>query len=254
MFLLRTLRRAPLIQFTRPAVGTARTAPCRPSVRAKFQITCLRFETNSTRNAVTNATKGGASSQPPGPKLAYGERLCVYHSGTTRITFLSCLKLSTLFIFVFFGFVVTPAYYQKEGLSPTVTRAVLSAVVPLAFVAYTTSPFVTFIHMRLPPFARQSEEMLRRYVRTIPPQTELQITTMSFIAKPRVSTVKLSELVPAKRRFGIVTLTRDTTAENAGRKWYMFRAVRDFNVGLDGGTARLPWVWESIRKSIAARQ
>ncbi|TRX88771.1 hypothetical protein FHL15_010341 [Xylaria flabelliformis] len=148
----------------------------------------------------------------------YPSKLCVYHAGTGRITFLASVKLSTLFIFAFFGFVVTPAYYNNEGLSPNVVRTALCAVVPLAFVAHTTSPFVTFIHMRLPPFARQSEDMLRRYVRTLPPQTELNITTMSIIAKPRVSTVKLSDLAPVSRRFSIVNLARDTASENAIRK------------------------------------
>lgn len=33
------------------------------------------------------------------------------------------MKLSTLFIFAFFGFIVTPTYYEKEGLSPTVARS-----------------------------------------------------------------------------------------------------------------------------------
>ena len=49
--------------------------------------------------------------------------MCIYHAGTGRTIFLACLKLSTLFIFVFFGFVVTPAYYDKEGFSPTVARS-----------------------------------------------------------------------------------------------------------------------------------
>ncbi len=52
---------------------------------------------------------------------AFPERLCVYHAGTVRTTFLASLKLSTIFIFVFFGFVVTPAYFKKEGLSVTIT-------------------------------------------------------------------------------------------------------------------------------------
>lgn len=104
--------------------------------------------------------------------------------------------------------------------------------------------------MRLPPFARQSEEMLRRYVRNLPPQTELEITTMSFIAKPRMSTVKISDLVPVSRRYGIVNLARDTTAENAARKWYMFRAVGNFNVQSRSGVKKAPWVWDVIWKTI----
>jgi hypothetical protein len=124
----------------------------------------------------------------------------------------------------------------------------------LIFVAYITSPFVAFVHMRLPPFARQSEEMLRRYIRTIPPQTELDITTMSLIAKPRVSTVRLSELMSVSRRYGIVNLARDTVAENATRKWYRFRAVGNFSVQQTSRTVKAPWAWEMIRDAIVARQ
>lgn len=103
--------------------------------------------------------------------------------------------------------------------------------------------------MRLPPFARQSEDMLRRFVRTLPPHTELEITTMSLIAKPRASRVKLSDLRPVSRRFGIVNLARDTAAENVARKWYMFRAVGDFSAQ-NNTVKRVPWVWESIMKSL----
>ncbi|XXH05466.1 hypothetical protein Hte_011893 [Hypoxylon texense] len=194
--------------------------------------------------------------------IAYPERLCVYHAGTGRITFLACLKISTLFIFVFFGFVVTPAYFDKEGLSPTVFRSqstvmptlltnpstTLSAIVPLLFVAYTTSPFVSFVHLRLPPFARQSEDLLRRFAaRKLPPGAELDVTTMSLIAKPRASRVRVADLRRVSRRLGIVNLARDAAAENAARRWYMFRAVADFSAQPSANTVkRAPWVWESI--------
>lgn len=39
------------------------------------------------------------------------------------MTFLACLKVSTLFIFTFFAFVVTPLYLEREGLSTTVLRS-----------------------------------------------------------------------------------------------------------------------------------
>lgn len=123
----------------------------------------------------------------------------------------------------------------------------------MVFVAYTTAPFVSFVHMRLPPFARQSEEMLRRFVRTLPPHTELDITTMSFIAKPRVSKVKLSDLRKTNERVGIVNLACDTAAENAARKWYMYRAVAKFNAQ-SNTVSRAPWVWESILSAIGKRQ
>ncbi|RYP43941.1 hypothetical protein DL768_009538 [Monosporascus sp. mg162] len=184
---------------------------------------------------------------------AYPERLCIYHAGTGRTTFLACLKLSTLFIFAFFGFVVTPAYFDKEGFSVSVARTTASALVPLIFVAYTTSPFVSFIHIRLPPFARQSEEMLRRFVQNLPPKTELDITTMSFIAKPRLSKVAVSDLRAANKRLGIVNYTRDTAAENAARKWYMFPAVGNFSIQ-GNKMPRLPWVWEHVANTLARQR
>ncbi|KAF3057113.1 hypothetical protein GL218_06224 [Daldinia childiae] len=246
MLILGAIRRAQRIPLRCSTTNFQNVAPRNLSpVRQNFRILGMRLETtatNTTRAAKANAT---ASPKPPTPRFAFPENLCVYHAGTGRITFLACLKISTLFIFAFFSFVVTPAYFDREGLSPTVLRTTLSAIIPLVFVAYTTSPFVSFIHMRLPPVARQSEDMLRRFARAIPANTELDITTMSFIAKPRVSRVKLSDLRPVSRRFGIVNLARDTAAENAARKWYRFRAVGDFNA--QGNTAtRAPWVWESI--------
>ncbi|KAI0109212.1 hypothetical protein GGR51DRAFT_109268 [Nemania sp. FL0031] len=233
---------------SRTAPRTAPT-PTHSLMRTTSQspLDSIRFKTTSTTEPTSKP-----ASQPS--THIYGPKLCVYHAGTGRITFLACLKLSTLFIFAFFGFVVTPAYYQKEGLSPTTIRTSLCAVVPLVFVAYTTSPFVMFIHMRLPPFARQSEEMLRRYVRTLPPHTELEITTMSSIAKPRVSTVKLSELSPANRWLGHVNMTRDTAAENAARKWYRFRAVGNFNVQRASGTTRARWAWDAIWNHVHAKR
>ncbi|OTA63995.1 hypothetical protein K449DRAFT_20802 [Hypoxylon sp. EC38] len=241
MLVLGILRRGHRAQLRRNTANLQNLSSRNLSPRQNVQRLGLRFETTSPKSS----TQATPKPRPPPQKFAYPEKLCIYHAGTGRITFLACLKISTLFIFVFFAFVVTPAYYDREGLSPTVLRTTLSAIAPLVFVGYTTSPFVSFIHMRLPPFARQSEDMLRRFIRTLPPHTELDITTMSFIAKPRTSHVKLSDLRPVSRRFGIVNLTRDTAAENATRKWYMFRAVGDFSAQ-SNTVKRAPWVWESI--------
>ncbi|KAI1262807.1 hypothetical protein F5Y18DRAFT_144638 [Xylariaceae sp. FL1019] len=245
--LLGALRRAPLL----PA-GTKTTAlrsiASRPVLRLQLRPPSLRLKTTPAGSA------SPASSESAAPKYAYGQRICVYHAGTGRTTFLACLKLSTVFIFAFFGFVVTPAYYEKEGLSVTVARTAFCAVVPLAFVAWTTSPFVTFIHMRLPPYARASEEALRRYIKTLPPQTELDITTMSIIAKPRMSTVQLGDLRVANKRIGNVNMVRDTTAENARRKWYMYPAVGKFYTQDMSGLSKLPWIWPSIRSRIIAQK
>ncbi|KAI0810392.1 hypothetical protein GGR55DRAFT_137582 [Xylaria sp. FL0064] len=220
-----------LVQFhavTRRQVVALWTTPVRSFFRVNRQpLRSLRLKTTSTKTAGPEATQ----------RNLLRPRYCVYHAGTFKIIFLAWMKLSTLFIFAFFSFIVTPAYYEKEGLSPTVARTALCAIAPLVFVAYITSPFVSFIHVRLPPFARQSAAMVQRYLANIPMDAELEITTMSFIAKPRTSVVKLSELVPVNKRFGIVNIARDTAAENAARKWYMFRAVGDFYVPKANGSS-----------------
>ncbi|KAI1322408.1 hypothetical protein F5Y16DRAFT_386656 [Xylariaceae sp. FL0255] len=258
MLLVGVLRRASSGPI-RCQVTTFKSTYTRPILRTNFikRPSSLRFQTTST-----GQTSSDAVSTPPLksniPQHAFASRICVYHAGTGRTTFLACLKLTTLFMFVFFGFVVTPAYYNKEGLTANVARTTLSAIAPVAFIAFTTSPFVAFIHMRIPPFARASPELLTRFLKKLPPQTELEITTLSLIAKPRVSNVKIADLFPANKRFGIVNLTRDTAADNARRKWYMFRAVGNFNVQadskLDAGRARVPWAWGYVREAILAKK
>ncbi|KAK8122461.1 hypothetical protein PG984_011131 [Apiospora sp. TS-2023a] len=231
----------------------ASIAPRCVSPRSLRQLSCRRLASTTTTKPAANVVKAAPERKYSKRNIVYPERLCIYHAGTGRVTFLACLKLSTIFVFAFFGFVVTPTYIEKTGWGDTTLRTVAAAIGPLVIVGYLTSPFVSFMHLRLPPFARVSEEALRSFVRRLPSQaqtTELDITTMSTIAKPRVSKVKLSELRPANQRFGIVNYVRDTTAENATRKWYNFRAVGKFNVQ-HNKSPRVRGVWEEIAVMIA---
>lgn len=124
-------------------------------------------------------------------------------------------------------------------------------IIPLTFVAYTTAPFVSMIHMHLPPLARHSRESLSRFVRALPPQTRLQATTLSPIAKPRVSYFTLGELFPARKRWGIVNYARDTAWEEKRRKWWNFRAVGGFNVQGSNRGVKEGWVWDAVKDKVA---
>lgn len=95
----------------------------------------------------------------------------------------------------------------------------------------------------------------------MPPSTELTVTTMSAIGKPRYSTLRAADLIPTRRRFGVVNYTRDTAAENAGRKWYNFHAVGQFHIR-DGAARKVryqkktlveAWIWDAIKDKIAKR-
>ncbi|KAI1496114.1 hypothetical protein F5X99DRAFT_86142 [Biscogniauxia marginata] len=254
MFLVGTLRRSRLGPINRNIV-TIRSALPRLSPRiVNLRAPCLkRFETTSIKTKTKTDITPRASEKAASQKFAYPERLCIYHAGTTRITFLACLKVTTLFIFIYFGFVVTPHYLAQEGPSLTAACTALAAIVPLMFVSWTTSPFVAFISIRLPRLARQSEDMLRRFVEKSAAEAELEITTINLMAKPRLSRVNTSDLMPVKRRLGIVNLARDTKAENAARKWYMPRAVGNFSVQTNS-MPRVPWVWEKTSKTVERRR
>ncbi|KAK3393590.1 hypothetical protein B0H63DRAFT_20908 [Podospora didyma] len=200
------------------------------------------------------ATSGG--SPPPGAsRLAFPEHITIYYAGTGKNTFLAMMKLTTIFVFVFFGFVVTPSYLMAHEPWTKTAGVALCGVIPLVYVAFFTSPFVTTIRIHLPVFARSSAEMLKRFARTAPPSTRLDITTMTLIGKPRVSSVRVGDLQPVHRRLGMVNYVRETAALNSKRKWYRFRAVGKFHVQAGNDEKiKTGWVWREIADAIAKRQ
>ncbi|KAK3362629.1 hypothetical protein B0T25DRAFT_524831 [Lasiosphaeria hispida] len=202
-------------------------------------------------------TKPGTSANPAlvrAARLAFPERLVIYHAGTGKTTFLACLKLTTIFVFVFFGLIVTPSYLAAGEPAHKTAAVALCAVVPFIYVAYTTTPFVTAIHLNLPTFARTSAEMLKRFAANVPPTTRLDIQSMSLIGKPRTSSTTVADLRPSNKRFGMVNYERDTKVLNKVRKWWRFRAVGKFNVQKGNeGNVKMGWVWKEISKSIAMK-
>lgn len=131
---------------------------------------------------------------------------------------------------------------------------------------------MTSIHVHVPPFARQSRDLLARWARggtssataaststsTLAPVL-LDISTMSPIGKPRTSAVLATDLTPAHRRLGTVNFARDTraaVAADAARPWWRFRAVREFGVAPGGGGrtgVANGWVWPEIVGGIERR-
>ncbi|RDW82539.1 hypothetical protein BP6252_03651 [Coleophoma cylindrospora] len=181
--------------------------------------------------------------------------MLIYHAGTGRAVFIGCMKVTTVFIFTFFTLIVAPIHFysdeQPNWVAPAVT---LSGLLPLVFVAYTTKPFVTYVHLLLPQFARQSRELLFRYAKALPKDAVLEITTMNSFGKPVVSRVKIGELFPSKARFGLANYSRDTTKINKSRPWWMGKAVGEF--GIHGGKGKIKegGVWEIVRSHIEKRR
>ncbi|KAJ0321236.1 hypothetical protein COL5a_009291 [Colletotrichum fioriniae] len=214
------------------------------------------------------------------------ERLLIYHAGTGRTAFLAFWKITTVFSCVFFCFVAAPSYVRAEDKTLTEAAGLAACgIIPFLFVAYTSAPFVTYIYLRLPPYARQSRALLERYVRALPPTAQLEIGTMGLATRPRLTAVTAAELRPLAAdsgplatRLGIVTHTKDVSALMAKRRWYHYRPVGQFgiNTGVEAGArtsgsgssssssssggkgashgVKDGWVWNIVRESLGKRK
>ncbi|KAI9743653.1 MAG: hypothetical protein M1818_002969 [Claussenomyces sp. TS43310] len=222
-----------------------------------------------------NSKTPTANPAPPTSGIVVKRNILVYHAGVAQTVFIGCLKVTTLIIFVFFGGIVVPAYWQspdgQSWLAPlgkfytvvpsradnrssretgqdqdnlTWHSALLAGAVPLAFVTYTTGPWVTQVHVRLPAFARQSREAARRYVANLPPGAVLEIDTMKFWGRPRSTLGKVSEFYPTKMRLGTVNYARDKPP------WYLGSRISRFSIGRGRKDDRERADWENVVKAI----
>jgi paired amphipathic helix protein Sin3a len=119
----------------------------------------------------------------------------------------------------------------------------------MLFIAYITSPFVTFIHLVLPQYVRQSRKLMMRYAQNMSPRAYIDITTMNFIGRQRVSRIALSQLEPTKERLGVANY-HIIHPETRRRSPWMPRPVTQFYARSKSGTSRELGVWEIIQKHI----
>ncbi|EYE99711.1 uncharacterized protein EURHEDRAFT_444938 [Aspergillus ruber CBS 135680] len=126
------------------------------------------------------------------------ERILIYHGGTGRTLFLGMLRLTTIFLFGASCLLVAPAFAADEYPWYLAPAVVAGGTIPMLFVAYTSAPFVNFVHLALPVFARRSREQAIQYARTLPPTATLYINTMKFTTIPRQTEVRVGDLVADK--------------------------------------------------------
>jgi hypothetical protein len=196
----------------------------------------------------------------------------IYHAGTPRILFLAFGKLTSLLAGAFFLLLVGPAYV-KAGHPPLDTLTTVGlGLVPAFFIAFTTAPFVTHVYLRIPGnvVTGSNKTALKRFVESgLESSTQITLTTMSLFAKPRHTTVPLGELVPCRRRLGLVNYAREQSAasrakEAKARKWYHWRPVREFFVMELRAPTRVRyqerktdqverWIWTAVEGKLKGR-
>ncbi|MCJ1352264.1 MAG: hypothetical protein MMC33_002248 [Icmadophila ericetorum] len=215
-------------------------------------------------DGVKSSTRPLTSFSTPIAKLHYPEKLAVYHVGVTKTVFLGCLKLTTIFLFTYTCVFVAPKIYQDVGQPQWLGAAVIAAgAVPLLFVAYITSPFVNFIRIKLPVFARRSQEQLLRWSKDIPLDTEIEIATIRLNGLVRYSRLRLKDLKEESGRFGMANLKKVTSDADHSpkRPWWKGRELKVFLIGSAKGSRRslsnsVVWerAFERIRNNENARK
>lgn len=120
--------------------------------------------------------------------------------------------------------------------------------------AYITMPFVTQIHLYVPPPARVSRMAMVRWSKTIPNDTLIELSTLNLLGKPRATKVAISELSPAKERFGVANYVRPTKELNMKRPIWAGRAIGQFGVHSGQKDRSGLNLWDTIAASIALQK
>ncbi|OKL63803.1 hypothetical protein UA08_00042 [Talaromyces atroroseus] len=131
------------------------------------------------------------AAQPwkPTVQRAAPENVLIYHAGTGRVVFLGMLRTATIFVCGVSTMIIAPAFFADEFAWYIAPLIVIGGALPLAFVSYTTAPFVNNIYLHLPIFARKSRETALEYVRNLPPSAEVSIRTMKITTIPRTTQI-----------------------------------------------------------------
>ena len=131
----------------------------------------------------------------------------------------------------------------------------LGGTVPFLFVNFSTRSFVTWIHLVLPLFARQSPKAALEYARNLPANAMLHVSFMRSTTLPAHAEVNIADLVPTKSRWSQLA-----TFEWIGNRvdkgpWYRPNPTT-FYVKPESGKGKaardtLPGVWESVYKRLS---
>jgi len=226
--------------------------PIRSAIVLRRDLVRLPKYIPQARTVATTSPKAA----PKKPK--YPERLLIYHAGTGRTAFIGCMKVTTIMIFGFFSLLIAPSHllHSIEGspiwFAPT---AVFFGVAPMVFFTALSKPYVTYIHLRVPPFARNSSELLSRFSKNPPKDTKIELTTLNLIGMQQVTRVLVSDLVPFKRRFSLANyaLLAEKIERTKKLPWWKGMPLTKYAVLGGAGKVREAGLWENISKVIQRR-
>ncbi|OJI98152.1 hypothetical protein ASPVEDRAFT_79813 [Aspergillus versicolor CBS 583.65] len=234
--------------FIRPK--TTRSAPQPPNNESPS------LKPKSASSSIPRAfPPASAGKTNKGPLRGPPEKILIYHGGTGRTMFLGMLRITTIFLFGVSCLVVAPAFMSSDFPSYLGPAIVVGGALPMLFVAYTSAPYVNFVHLVLPISVRRSREQAVQYAKKLPPTATLYLNTMKFNTIPRQSEVRLSDLVPDKSPIRPVSFRNKNPAP---LPWWRGKTLQHFFTAEKSkpgkeSTTFYPELWEHVYKQIQNR-
>ncbi|KAJ5045756.1 hypothetical protein NUH16_002576 [Penicillium rubens] len=144
------------------------------------------------------------------------------------------------------------SHTPKDNHQDSTPAVIAAGALPMLFVSYTAAPYVNFIHLALPAFARKSREAAVQYAKDLPPTAVLYLTSMRFNTIPRQTAVRLGDLVPIKDALRPVTFQN---LNPSPQRWWQGRAPTQFYTGTHSKPGRqtsafFPELWNVIYHQI----
>lgn len=132
----------------------------------------------------------------------------------------------------------------------------IGSALPLIFVSYTAAPYVNFIHLELPLWARRSSMEAVQYAKQLPPTAKLFINTNGPSLVPRQTELRLGDLIPDR------ALLRPVSFRNkhpVPLRWWQGKTLQQFYTAdkIAGGkpsSKYYPWLWEHVYKQIQSQK
>ncbi|CAG8027257.1 unnamed protein product [Penicillium olsonii] len=212
--------------------------------KEKEAATATAITTSAVQRTLTPA-KTTTRNGPP-------ERILVYYGGTGRAIFLGTLRITTVLLFGAACLIVAPEVSVADYPWYSVPGVIAAGSLPMLFVSYTAAPYVNFVHLALPAFARKSREAAVQYAKELPPTAVLYLTSMRFNTIPRQTAVRIGDLVPKKDMLRPVTFEH---LKPASRRWWQGRAPTHFYTDSSSKPGRqtsafFPELWNGIYQQI----
>jgi hypothetical protein len=134
---------------------------------------------------------------------------------------------------------------KSVATSTKQAEVAIFSTVPLAFTGVFASPFVQFIFLRLPRYARTSKELAQRYSKSLPLDAKLEIVTMRLVPLPKTTKVLVRDLrlidTSKNAWWNLRMENLERISNGTGRRKFWYDTSKEAGQG-----SRFPGLWQNV--------